>query len=81
MPLSMQRYLDLSGNSGVTHYAIGADYVVVKFRGEQEPYRYSYARAGKEHIERMKALAIAGRGLATYISQNVHHLYDLDDDT
>lgn len=75
----MQRYLNLSGKSGVTHYEIGADYILVKFRGDEPPYRYSYARAGKKHVERMKALAVAGRGLGTYISQNVHELYDRDE--
>lgn len=74
----MQRYLNLSGNSGVTHYEIGADYVLVKFRGVRKPYRYSYAGAGKEHVERMKVLAAAGRMLGTYISQNVHDDYDPD---
>lgn len=74
----MQRYLNLSGDSGVTHYEIGADYILVKFHGKP-PYRYSHARAGKKHVERMKALAVAGRGLSTYISQNVHELYDRDE--
>jgi hypothetical protein len=64
----MQQYLNLSGNSGVTHYEIGADYILVKFCGDDPPYRYSYARAGKRHVDRMKALAVAGR-IAGYL----HH--------
>jgi hypothetical protein len=74
----MRRYLNLAGNSGVTHYEIGADFIRVRFRGEQPPYRYSHARAGQDHVERMKALAVAGRGLGTYISQNVHDLHVRD---
>jgi len=75
----MRRYLNLSGNSGVTHYEIGDDFILVKFRGEGPPYRYSHAVAGEEHVERMKALATAGRMLGTYISQHVHELYDRDE--
>jgi hypothetical protein len=77
----MQRYLNLSGDSGVTRYEIGDDYILVKFRNNDRPYRYSYARAGKKHVDRMKALAIAGRMLGTYISQNVHDLCDPDGHT
>lgn len=75
----MQRYLNLNGDSGVTHYEIGSDYILVKFHGDKPPYRYSCARAGKKHVDRMKTLALAGRGLGTYISQNVHELYDRDE--
>jgi len=71
----MQRYLNLSGDSGVTAYEIGADYIMVQFR-RGGPYRYSYAGAGQHHVERMKELAVAGRGLSTYISQHVHDRYD-----
>ena len=71
----MQRYTNLSGDSGVTAYEIGADYIVVQFR-TGTPYRYSYAGAGQHHVERMKKLAVAGRGLSTYISQHVHDRYD-----
>jgi hypothetical protein len=74
----MRRYLNLSGNSGVTHYGIGDDRVLVRFRGRAQPYPYTYASAGKEHVDRMKVLAVAGRGLGTYISRNVHDLYDRD---
>ena len=28
------------------------------------------------HVERMKVLAAAGRGLSTYINKHVHDLYD-----
>ena len=71
----MQPYLNLSGNSGVTDYEIGVDYILVRFR-EGKLYRYSHGRAGREHVEVMKSLAAAGRGLCTYISQHVHDRYD-----
>jgi hypothetical protein len=71
----MQPYATLSGDAGVTAYEIGADYILVQFR-KGRTYRYSYARAGEHHVERMKELAVAGRGLSTYISQHVHDRYD-----
>jgi len=71
----MQRYLNLSGTSGVTHYEIGVDHIRVWF-GADNPYRYSHVGAGRQHVERMKSLAVAGRGLDTYISQHVHNSYD-----
>jgi hypothetical protein len=72
---SVQRYRNLSGDSGVTAYEIGVDYIVVQFRGGRS-YRYSHAGAGQCHVERMQELAVAGHGLSTYISQHVHDRYD-----
>jgi hypothetical protein len=74
----MRPYLHAGAASGVTDYEIGTDYVLVRFR-DGRTYRYSHARAGVHHVERMKELASAGRGLATYISQHAHDLYDRDD--
>ncbi len=73
----MERYLNLSGDSGVAGYEIGVDYILVQFHTDKS-YRYSYARAGRHHVERMKVRAAAGRGLSTYISRHVHDLYDSD---
>jgi hypothetical protein len=65
-----ERYLNLSGNSGVTNYAVGPGFVAVQF---QDPtiYIYDETRPGKIHVDKMKALAVAGRGLGSYISQHV----------
>lgn len=71
----MTPYANYDGNAGVTGYEIGPDHILVEFRGGKV-YRYSYARAGELHVEQMKALAKAGRGLSTYISRHVHDLYD-----
>ena len=51
------------------------DFILVQF-GSDKTYRYSCARAGKEHVERMKALARDGRGLSAYISRYTRDLYD-----
>lgn len=68
-------YGNLSGHSGVTHYDPGPDFIRVRFR-KGDIYRYTYARPGREHVERMKTLAGEGRGLSTYISQYVRDAYE-----
>ena len=68
----MQCYRNLSGESGVVAYSYGDDWIEVEFVGRRPRlYRYTYSSTGRERVERMKALAEAGRGLATYISQEV----------
>jgi hypothetical protein len=71
----MKRYLNRSGNSGVTYYKIGKDHILVWFIHADKPYLYNYDRPGKEHVERMKALALSGKGLSTYISRHIGENY------
>jgi hypothetical protein len=71
----MKRYGNLSGESGVVAYAIAPTSIRVKFAGSDRVYVYSHASAGKAHVETMKRLAQAGRGLSTYISQHVANDY------
>lgn len=70
----MKPYKNLSGDSGVVAYDIGEEHIDVQFR-HGEAYRYDYPSAGAEHIENMKLLARAGRGLSTYISRYVKDRY------
>jgi hypothetical protein len=67
----MQRYRNLAGDSGVVAYAIAPTSIRVKFVGSDRIYEYSHASAGKTHVDAMKRLAQAGRGLSTYISRHV----------
>ena len=54
----MERYRNSGGDSGVSAYEIGSDYIIVKFSGTTKTYRYSYGgRAGNNHVENMKKLA------------------------
>jgi len=62
----MNRYKNLSGISGVLAYEIGVDSITVKFNSFSE-YVYTYRSAGVDIIERMKSLAILGRGLNGFI--------------
>jgi hypothetical protein len=66
----MEIYKNLNGNSSVTHYNIGQDYIEVKFQKEPAIYAYNNLLNGIHHIEMMKSYAIAGRGLGSYINKN-----------
>lgn len=72
----MKKYGNTSGNSGVVAYDIGPDWIKIKFRSHDLPYRYSYNKAGIKHVEKMKSLALKGKDLATYINKYVRELYD-----
>ncbi|MCX7425551.1 MAG: hypothetical protein NTW96_08000 [Planctomycetia bacterium] len=71
----MEPYKNLSGDSGVVQYETGTDFIKVRFKGNSKVYVYDHARAGVTHVAQLKSLAIGGRGLATYISQNVRDKY------
>jgi hypothetical protein len=71
----MIRYRNSGRNSGVHAYEIGDDYIKVQFK-DWKIYLYSFNSAGKHHIEQMKALAIRGRGLNSYINKNVKNDYE-----
>lgn len=73
----MERYKNLSGESGVEFYEIQGTYIDVVFRtGAFRNYRYSYYRPGQMHADRMKQLAIAGIGLNSYIKRYIGKLYE-----
>lgn len=72
----MQRYRNLNGDSGVSAFEIGNNYIQVQFSGKARKYTYSYSKAGEYHVEQMKMLALRGRGLNSYINKYVKNLYD-----
>ena len=72
----MEKYRNSGGDSGVSAYQIGADFISVKFSGTSSTYTYSYKKAGRSHVEQMKVLALSGSGLNSYINRHVKHLYD-----
>lgn len=71
----MQRYKDLNGDSGISSYCIGNDFLKVKFK-DGKGYRYTYRSAGKNNIEIMKQLAERGDGLCSFINKNVRKAYE-----
>jgi len=70
----MEPYKNLNGDSGVTHYEIGPDFIRVRFRGD-EVYVYDHHTPGAAHVAQMKVLAVGGQGLATYIARHVRTAY------
>ncbi|MEX3636694.1 hypothetical protein [Paraburkholderia sp. BR14320] len=65
----MERYRNLSRDSGVDAYEIGDDFIKVRFR-PGIVYWYTEASVGAEHLTVLKRLARRGQGLGTYISQH-----------
>jgi len=72
----MIRYNNLGGDSGVASYELGTDYIIVVFKGGKKTYRWSYSKAGQQHVETMKQLAESGHGLNSYIMKRVKNLFD-----
>ena len=70
----MQHYKNQSGNSAIRAYDIYDKSIVIEFRYAGK-YLYNYDQSGREHVEEMKRLAVEGRGLSTYITQNVRKLF------
>lgn len=71
----METYQNLSGNSGVKAYETGTGYIKVLF-AEGTVYVYSYRNPGKAHVDHMQMLAVKGKGLSTYIAQQVKGQYE-----
>jgi hypothetical protein len=70
----MTPYKNLSGDSGVVAYEMGRDSITVEFRNSRR-YVYDYGIPGRAHVEQMKALAVFGRGLSSYIAQEIKGKY------
>jgi len=71
----MKKYIDITGNSGVTAYIIDTESISIEFNNDSI-YLYTYESAGKKKIEKMKKLATEGKGLSTYISQHVKDKFE-----
>lgn len=65
----MKAYRDIDGDSGISAYDDGDDWIKVQFKSGQT-YEYQASKIGQEHITAMKALANAGDGLNSYIMRN-----------
>ncbi len=70
----MRRYANLGGDSGVVAYAITSAQITVRFRGG-DTYVYDAKVPGAAAVAEMQRLAVAGRGLSSYISQHVGQRY------
>ena len=61
-------YKNRSGSSGVMAYALAPEAIFIKWTAQDDVYEYTYEVNGRDHVERMKWLAQAGRGLSAFIS-------------
>ena len=61
----MQKYRDINNDSGVDRFDIHDTSITVWFDGTHKSYTYSYSIAGRQHVETMKRLAVAGDGTHT----------------
>jgi len=66
----MKKYKNLGGKSAVAAYEVAKDSIRVGFT-THELYIYTNQSAGSGNIRQMKTLALAGKGLGTYIDKNV----------
>ena len=70
----MKQYKNLGGDSGVSAFEIGDDSIKVQFR-DSSVYLYTNRSAGAQNIEQMKALALRGEGLNSFINKHVRKAY------
>ena len=71
----MPHYKNLSGHSGVVAYETATDSITLTFT-DGGRYLYTSVSVGRAALDRMIALAKAGRGLSTFVSQHVRDRYE-----
>jgi hypothetical protein len=65
----MEPYSSTSGKpSGAIGYELGDDFITVAFLKGR--YKYTHRSCGKRHLDAMTRLALASRGLSSYIAQH-----------
>lgn len=70
----MDRYKNLSGDSGIVQYQLSEGVILVQF-SDGSLYEYTNDSAGGNAIAKMHRLAVAGRGLNRFISTTVSKKY------
>jgi len=69
-PKHFRAYKNAGGKSPVARYELAKDGITVVFT-DHSIYRYTNQSADPANIAKMKELAIAGKGLGTYIETHV----------
>ena len=65
-----RRYRNVSGDSKVARYCLAKDGVTIQFK-DSSVYRYTNQSADPANIAKMKTLAVAGKGLGTFIATSL----------
>lgn len=70
----MEIYCDTHGDSGVSAFEVGSDFIIVRFT-KGDTYLYNYLTTGSYHVNNMIRLARMGNGLNGYINLNTKSTY------
>lgn len=70
----MEKYRDIGGNSGISAYEVGNDFIIVRFK-KGGMYLYNYSTTGSNHVNKLIELARIGDGLNGYINLNTKYAY------
>jgi hypothetical protein len=66
----VEKYKNLSGNSGILAFELSPDSITIQFE-DGKTYLYNNDHPGADAVKKMKLLAQKGKGLATFINQEV----------
>lgn len=72
----MRSYGTRGGHRGVSHYAIGPNYIHLRFRHDPRVYVYSDKRPGLAKVLVMQHLAMEGEGLTAFVHRHVSGDYE-----
>ena len=70
----MQPYKNSGNLSWISAFETGDDYIKIQFV-DGVIHLYTISSVGSEHLQKMKELAILGKGLHSYIDKQVRNLY------
>ena len=70
----MLPYKNLSGDSKIARYHIAKDALTIRYT-DCSVYLYTNQSTSPETINKMKTLALAGKGLGTFINAGVKHRF------
>lgn len=70
----LQRYGTANHEGGITEFALLQGAILLIFRNGAA-YLYTDEVPGSAHVERMRGLAVRGKGLSTYVSRHIGTRY------
>lgn len=71
----MQHYNNINNDSGIRGFELDSSSIEVWFDQTPRSVIYNYESAGKQHIDRMKIIAVSGGDLHSYINRHVKYRY------
>ena len=71
---TVHKYKNLGGKSVIASYIIRKDAVTIRFT-DHSVYIYNNQVTGRENVGKMKELAVAGKGLGTFVNASVKDKY------